>query len=82
MSKKTAADLFDRLFDAIDGVRSGDTTIEQAKAISELSQVAVNLAKVGVEHARITDRGESEFLAPPPAELPNGITSIVQHRLK
>lgn len=82
MSKKTVADLFDRLFAAIDGVRDGSITIEQAKATSELSQVIVNMSKVVVDHARVTERGDSEFLAPQSAALPNGITSIVQHRLK
>ena len=75
---KTASDLRERLFSVIDG----STSIEQAKAISELSQVVVNLAKVEVDYARVTEHGASEFLAPEREQLPNGITSIVQHRIK
>lgn len=78
---KTAADLRERLFAAIDGVRDGSTTIEQARTIGELSQVVVNLAKVEVDYARVTDTQPSRFLTPEPPAAPNGITGIVQHRL-
>lgn len=78
---KTAADLRDRLFAAIDGVKAGTTSIEQARTISELSQVVVNLAKVEVDYARVTDSAQSTFLAPEAAELPSGITHIVRHQI-
>jgi len=52
------------LFAAIEGVRSGTMNIEQAKTISELSQVVVNSARVEVEFVRATQRNDSQFLAP------------------
>jgi hypothetical protein len=78
---KTASDLRERLFAAIDGVKDGTTSIEQAKTISELSQVVVNLAKVEVDYIRATDGSDSQFLAPV-RELPNGITAITTHRIR
>ena len=78
---KTAADLRDRLFAAIDGVKDGTTSIEQARTISELSQVVVNLAKVEVDYARVTDSAQSTFLTPESLELPSGITHIVRHQI-
>lgn len=78
---KTADDLRERLFAAIDGVRDKSLSIEQAKTIGELSQVVVNLAKVEEAHARATE-GRSKFLSEAPPALPNGITAITQHRIK
>lgn len=60
---KTIADLREHLFAAIAGVRNGTVTIEQAKTISELSQVIVNSAKVEVDFVRATQRNDSHFLA-------------------
>ena len=86
MSRKTIDDLRDHLFAAIQGVRDGSVSIEQARTISELSQVVVNTAKVGVDFVRATDRRESVFLSAPnqvvePQKLPNGIVSIRRHVL-
>ena len=79
----TEADLRARLFDTIDGLKTNTITIEQAKAIGEISQVIINLEKVKVEHARVTDDiWRNDFLAPQDAAtLPDGITRIVQHRI-
>lgn len=85
---KTIDDLREHLFAAIAGVRDGTLSIEQAKTISELSQVVVNTAKVEVDFVRATERRESRFLAAPvesdnqPKPLPNGITAIRRHVLK
>lgn len=55
-------DLRRRLFDAIDGVVAGTMSVEQARQISELSQVVVNSAKVEVDYLRVTDGGKSAFI--------------------
>lgn len=72
-----------RLFDAIDAVSAGTMSIDQAKQVSELSQVIVNTAKVEVEYLRATGGGESTFIATAIGadNLPNGITAITRHRL-
>lgn len=80
----TIDDLRARLFDAIDGVKAGTVSIEQAKTISDLSQVIVNTAKVEVDYLRATDGGESSFIssAVGQSNLPPGITTSIVHRLK
>ena len=55
-------DLRRRLFDAIDGVVAGTMSVEQARQISELSQVVVNSAKVEVDYLRVTDGCKSAFI--------------------
>lgn len=83
----TIEDLRRRLFETIDGVKSGATSVEQAKTIGELSQVIVNSAKVEVEHLRATE-GRSKFIPvlhdedKEQHELPNGVVRVVQHRIK
>ena len=78
----TEADLRARLFDTIDALKTNAITIEHAKAIGEISQVIINLEKVKVDHARVTDTWRNDFLAPQDAAtLPDGITRIVQHRI-
>lgn len=83
---KSIADLREYLFAAIQGVRDGSVSIEQAKTISDLSQVIVNTAKVEVDFIRATERRSSAFLGGDdstlPAELPNGITGVRRHLLR
>lgn len=86
---KNIDDLRSRLFDTIDGLRGGTVTVDQAKAISELSQVIVNSAKVEVEYARQVEGAQSKFLPAPakpdPADSatwPRGITGVRQHRIE
>lgn len=64
--------------------------LERAKGISELAQVAVNTAKVEVDYLIATDQTSTPFLEVPPdqrfitgpsGDLPNGISSIVRHRM-
>lgn len=57
-------DLRQRLFEAIDAVVSDKISVEQARQISDLSQVIVNSAKVEVDYLRATDGAQSEFLEP------------------
>lgn len=94
---KTIQDLREHLFAAIQGVRDGSVSIEQAKTISDLSQVIVNTAKVEVDFVRATERRDSLFLLGSTAQggptintttrqatsgaLPNGINSITRHVL-
>ena len=82
MSNETISDLRKRLFAAIDGIRDGSVSLEQARVIADLSQVMVNTAKAENEFLRITDRHESPFLGTGPQMLPNGILSITRHTLK
>lgn len=80
----TINDLRDRLFATIDGVRDGSVSIDQAKQISDLSQVIVNTAKVEVDYLRANNGGESRFIetAVGNDNLPIGITGRTLHRLK
>jgi hypothetical protein len=80
---KTIDDLRTRLFAAIDGVKAGTLSLDQARTISDLSQVIVNTAKVEVDYLRATGGGESTFIdtAVGANNLPPGITGIVRHRL-
>jgi len=83
---KSITDLREHLFAAIQGVRDGSVSIEQAKTISDLSQVIVNTAKVEVDFMRATERRSSAFLGDDedsePSALPNGIVRVVQHRIR
>lgn len=42
------------LFEAIEGVKSKAISIEQAKAVADLSQTIINSVKVEVDYARVT----------------------------
>lgn len=91
----TIADLRTRLFEAIDGVKAGTVSIDQARTIGELSQVVVNTAKVEIEFARNAERKNVQFVTgemvaelrpglthqQPAAGQNNGIRSITQHVL-
>jgi len=85
---KDITGLRQRLFDAIDKVSAGTMSLDQAKVISDLSQVVVNTAKVEVEYLRATGGGESTFIDTAAGQdhvagaLPNGIVGIVRHQLK
>lgn len=79
---KTIEDLREHLFAAIQGVRDGSISIDQAKTISELSQVVVNTAKVEVDFVRATERRESKFLGAEAPALPQGILGVRRHLLK
>jgi hypothetical protein len=77
---ETVADLRKHLFATLSGLRDGTVTIDTAKAISEVSQVIINSAKVEVEYAKVREGGSSHFLEDAPA-LPAGISSITRHRI-
>lgn len=77
----TINDLRTHLFDALRGVKDKTMDIETAKAISDISQVIVNSAKVEVDYAKATGCKGSGFLEKAP-DLPPGITGVTQHRIK
>ena len=88
MPSKTTSDLRDRLFAAIDAVKDGTMSVDQAKMVGELAQVIVNTAKVEVDYLRASGGGESAFIDSAtghddlPEQLPSGITGITRHRLR
>jgi hypothetical protein len=62
---KNVTDLRNILFDAIEGVRSGNLDIDKAKTINELSKTLVDTARAENDHARYTGGiATSEFMAP------------------
>lgn len=77
---KNITDLRAALFAAIEGVTNGTLSLDQAKTVSELSQVIVNTAKVEVDYLKAGGISSSAFIEVP-EEIPSGITSIVRHRL-
>lgn len=74
----TIDDLRAILFDTMRGLKNGSIDIERAKAISDTAQTIVNVAKVEVDHARITGASGSRFLGAPdpqaPEQTPKGTT--------
>ncbi len=56
------------LFDAIQGIKDKSMSIEQAKAIADISQVVINSAKVEVQYAAATNgKVGSGFIPDKPA---------------
>lgn len=81
---KNISDLRDAMFDAMEGLKKGTMTIEQAKAMSEIGQVIINSAKVEVDYIRANNGiGEAPFLKEKQKQedLPPGVTGIRQHRI-
>ncbi|NYT64011.1 hypothetical protein H0A66_16970 [Alcaligenaceae bacterium] len=83
MSKnKNISDLRDAMFDAMDGLKNGTITVEQAKAMSGIGQVIIANAKVEVDYIRANNGGETPFLeAVGNDNLPPGVTGITRHRI-
>lgn len=79
---KNINDLRVSLFDALDMLKKGEITTEQAKAISEMGQVIINSAKVEVDYIKANNGGETPFLeSVGNNNLPDGIVSVRRHRL-
>lgn len=79
---KNISDLRDGLFEAMQMLKDGKLSVEQAKAISEMSQVVINSAKVEVDYIRANNGGEMPFLeAIGNDNLPAGVVSVRRHRL-
>lgn len=71
--------LRDHLFATLQGVKDGNITIEKAKAISELSQVIVNTAKIEVDYIRANGGGKTDFLTSEAKQItstPNGMVTV------
>lgn len=84
-------DLREHLFAALKGLKDGTVNVDQAKAMSEVAQVIINLAKVEAEFAKATGSttttgflGEAEQLEDdqPKSGLPKGITGVHVHRMR
>ena len=72
-------ELREHLFSALKGLKDKSVSVEQAKAMCDVSQSLINLAKVEVEYARVTGADISGgFIAPEKSSL-NGVTV---HRLR
>lgn len=79
---KNISDLRDGLFEAMQMLKDGKLSVEQAKAISDMSQVVINSAKVEVDYIRANNGGEMPFLeAVGNDNLPPGVVSVRRHRL-
>jgi hypothetical protein len=79
---KTVDDLREHLFAALQGLKDGTLDVERAKAISEVSQTIINSAKVEVEAARLVEASTAPKFLGGEQPMPQGITSIRQHRIK
>ena len=76
-------DLREGLFDALQLLKEGSLTVDQAKAISEMSQVIINSAKVEVDYIKANNGGETPFLeSVGDNNLPDGIVGRRVHRIK
>ncbi len=79
---KNISDLRDGLFEAMQMLKDGKLTVEQAKAISEMSQVVINSAKVEVDYIKANNGGETPFLESiGNSNLPPGVLGVTRHRL-
>lgn len=73
------------LFETLDALKDKENPmdIERAKAISEVSQVIINTAKVEVQFAQATGSRTTAFLQDDDGgQLPAGITSVRVHKLQ
>jgi len=81
---KTIGDLRTALFAAIDGIKAGTLSLDQGRAINDLSKTIVDSAKVEVDYLRVTEGTKAPFIegaASDKPALPPGVTGITQHRL-
>lgn len=85
---KTTADLREHLFATLDALRDKENPMDvaRAKAVSDVAQTLINVARVELDYLRQIDGRESAFIAlagkdDTPAALPPGIVGITRHRL-
>ncbi|MBC7201896.1 MAG: hypothetical protein H5U29_00030 [Pusillimonas sp.] len=80
---RNISSLRESLFDSLDLLKKGELSVEQAKAISEMSQVIINSAKVEVDYIKANNGGETPFLESIGDDnLPAGISGRTIHRIK
>lgn len=92
MQSNTIKELREHLFDALRGLKDGSMNIETAEAMSTVSQTIINSAKMEVDYMKATgntsqaltfvDVQETDPVERIVQDLPNGIASIVRHRIK
>lgn len=71
------------LFDALQAVKNGSISIEQAKAVSEIGQTIINSAKLEVDYCKATGGSIiGGFIKPEDKQLPSGVVSIRTHKLR
>ena len=86
-------DLRSRLFEALDGVKSGNLELDRARVVNEIGKTIIDTAKVEVDFIRATNGDRSLFLtgsatkehSPPQEDNKNplvGAPSVFQHRLR
>jgi hypothetical protein len=74
-----AAALREHLFEALNKLQNRSISVEDAKAICDVSQTVINLAKVEVEYAKATGSDlRGGFLSPKNEKL----TGVTVHRLQ
>lgn len=90
---KTITDLRESLFDALDLLKTGKITVQDAKAIADLGQVLVNTAKIEADYVARTGARDSGFIVHngKPAisgliseetkDLPDGVVRRTVHKL-
>lgn len=77
-----AASLYDTIFKTIEALKDKENPMDlaRAKAISEAVQTAVNLAKVEVDHVKVTQGASASFFQCDKLSLVQ--PKITQHFLK
>lgn len=70
MSENNVDTLRQHLFDTLHGIKDKTVSIEQARAITEVSQAIINSAKVEVEFAKAGGSPASAFLGAAPEARP------------
>lgn len=91
MSQPHINELRDHLMATLASLRDRDNPMEpdRARAVAQVAGVLVDTARVEVDYIKATGQDNSGFLRALPSAstktvtegLPNGITSITQHRL-
>lgn len=91
MSQPHISELREHLMATLAGLRNRENPMEpdRARAMAQVASVLVDTARVEVDYIKATGQDNSGFLQALPSAstttvtsgLPNGITSITQHRL-
>lgn len=79
---KNINDLREAMFDTLAKLKTGEISVEQAKAASQIGAVIIDSAKVEVDYIKANNGGETPFLeAIGHDNLPEGVVSVRRHRL-
>jgi len=77
---KNINDLRNSMFDALQLLKEGKITVQEAKAMSDIGQTIINSAKIEVDYIKAAGDGHSEFIQGP-EELPDGVVRIWGNKL-